>query len=300
MKKFVLYILIFIAAVAVIDVAFNFACQYLNGHAKGGDTASNYDITNTVTSPVVIFGSSRAIHHYEPSELEKTLGKEVYNCGADGNGILFFYGRFRLMTGRYTPEAIIYDIEPDFDIFVDDRSKYLGLLKRWYGRPELDSLIADIDPKETVKLKSALYRFNGTFVQMLSDNFSPKQNVAYHGFKPLDGVIDYDAKSVAVKSKEWDPLKKKYFLKLIEECRQKKIRLIIGLSPYYGEIDKKKYEPILQLCREHDIPVIDFLTDTTITAHRGYFQDATHLNETGARAFTVKFAPRLRELLTDK
>lgn len=295
MKKFVLYILVFFAAVAVIDMAFKAACSYLNAHARGGDTASHYAITNTITSPVVIYGSSRAIHHYEPAVLEKELGREVYNCGADGNGILFFYGRFRLMTERYTPEVIVYDIEPDFDIVADDHSKYLGLLKRWYGRPELDTLIADIDAKEAVKLRSALYRYNGTFVQMLSDNLRPAQDVAYHGFKPLEGVIDYEAKAGAAKPNEWDPLKEKYFRRLIRECREKGITLVLALSPYYGTIDRSRYEPILGLARQYDIPVIDMLTDTAITSHREYFQDATHLNATGARLFTERFAPRLRQ-----
>lgn len=290
MKKFIVYILVFFAIVAAIDVAFGFACQYLNSHAKGADTASNYAIANTVTSPVVIFGSSRAMHHYVPEILEDSLATEVYNCGNDGNGILFFYGRFRLMTERYTPEVIIYDVEPKFDILADDHSKYLGLLKRWYGRAEIDSLIADIDPNEALKLRSSLYRFNGSFVQMLSDNLRPMQNVAYHGFKPLAGVMDYEPEPEVSRPIEWDPLKEKYFRKLVADCRAKGIRLIVCASPSYGRTETNEYNAVLELCREYDIPTISFLTDSTFNRRREYFQDATHLNETGARAFTAVFA----------
>lgn len=64
MKKFIIRILTFFAVVAMIDVAFGYVCRYLNSHAKGGDTLNHYYIAKECDKDILIFGSSRCMHHY--------------------------------------------------------------------------------------------------------------------------------------------------------------------------------------------------------------------------------------------
>lgn len=185
MKRFLAYICIFFGLIILIDIGVGFVARYLNSHAKGGDTANHYYIANEMTDSVLVFGSSRAIHHFNPRILEQTLGTTAYNCGVDGNGILYNYGRLLTITRRYTPKMIIYDVLPSFDMQDDDDSKYLSWQRRWYDVPGVSEIFYDISHLEKYKMISQMYRYNRSIIQMLSDNLNPRQEIDYKGFKPL-------------------------------------------------------------------------------------------------------------------
>lgn len=194
MKKFVRNILIFFAVVAVIDVAFGFACRYLNSHAKGGDTKLHYFVTNECEADILIFGSSRAFHHYDPRIIEDSLGMSCYNCGTDGNGVVFLYSRLLMMTERYTPKVIIYDICKSFDVDEGDNMKYFKWQKRYYDKPGVSDVFEIVSTNEKYKMWSQLYSYNGDFIQMLMDNIHPMQEFNVGGYRPVNKTMTYDPK----------------------------------------------------------------------------------------------------------
>ncbi len=292
MRRFLASILIFFLITAVVDIIFGVVCGYLNTHSKGGDTADHFHITDTQEAPVLIMGSSRAVHHYNPDIISDSLGREVYNCGLDGNGILFQYVRLLMIMERYTPEVIIYDAFPMYDMEAGDNVKYLRWLKRWYGREALDSLISDIAPMEHLKLKSSLYRYNGDFIQMLGDYLKPEQ-VSIRGYKPMDGVINYTPPAFDRTPCEWDPIKLKYFKKFLDLCRERNIKLTVVYSPYFRAASSEAYSKLTQLCMDYDIPVIDMFADTAYSQNMAYFDDASHLNSTGAEKFSGEIGHRI-------
>ena len=83
-------------------------------------------ISDEVDANILIFGSSRAAHHYVPSILSDSLDMSCYNCGLDGNGIIYGYGKLKTITARYYPKIVILDIQPTFDLFTNDNCKYLA------------------------------------------------------------------------------------------------------------------------------------------------------------------------------
>ncbi len=134
MKRFFIRISIFILLVIVCDVAVGFVGGKLMDNAKGGDTRRKYSIANNTNEDVLIFGSSRAIYHYDSEILEDTIGMSVYNCGFQGNGIICAYGFFKMITKRYYPKCLVYEITPSFDYIVGDNHKYLGNLRYFYSK----------------------------------------------------------------------------------------------------------------------------------------------------------------------
>lgn len=64
-------------------------------------------ISDEVDANILIFGSSRAAHHYVPSILSDSLDMSCYNCGMDGNGIIYGYGKLKTITARYYPKIVI-------------------------------------------------------------------------------------------------------------------------------------------------------------------------------------------------
>lgn len=294
MRRFLFYILCFFAAVAIVDVAFGIGCRWLNSHARGGDTAEHYAVAMTQTQPVVILGSSRAAHHYNPAILEDSLGSGVYNCGEDGNGILFHFGRLSLMMQRYTPELVIYDALPGFDIEHEDNTKYLAWLRRWAGEECLDTLFSDISPLEPLKLHSSLYRYNKSFLQMAMDCVKPAHHAGYHGYRPLPDTMAYAAPVYDRPAPEWDELKLKYFTKLIEMCRRHGTKLVVVYSPYYRAVSSDMLTPITRLCQEMGVPVIDRFADAAFVNDSTLFEDASHLNAPAADRFTSSLSTQLK------
>ena len=299
MRKYLIKIILFFIAVVIIDIAFGFACRYLNTHAKGGDTKNHYDIAMNMKADVLLFGSSRCIHHYVPSIIKDTLEMSVYNCGVDGNGILYQYSRLRMILNRYTPKVIVYDICPEFDIENGDNSKYLGWQKRFYDVPGVNEVFEDINQMEKYKMFSQLYRYNSDFIQMLSDNVNPLQDVDGAGYKPKLGTMDYQPEQSDMNPtvKEWDPLKKKYFKKFYGLCKQNGIMLIIAYSPLYKANTSIEFNAITNFCHQNNILLIDNYHNPMFTEHRDYFADTRHMNDTGAQEYTKVFASEIRKLL---
>lgn len=300
MRKFLIYTLIFFCVIFFIDIIFGVICRHLNSHASGGDTANHYNITMVQTDSVLIMGSSRAIHHYDAKILEDSMHTSVYNCGLDGNGILFQYGRLSLILQRYRPKAIIYDAIYTFDISKESAAERdLRWLRRWSGNHALDSLIDDISSNEKYKLKSNFYTYNTDFIQMLSDNLHPMQEITYKGYKPLYGTIDYTPESYDEEIVEWSPLKLKYFKKFIELCKSNDIKLVVVYSPWYGKKSSKPYTRLTELCQEEGIPVIDYYGGGIFNDSTHLFKDASHMNDDGAKSFTRNIAQRLHKIFNE-
>ena len=115
MKKFLLKVVLFLACVVIMDLVFGYGFSWLRSHAKGGSTANCEYIANRVEEDIIILGSSRATHHYIPQIIEDSLGMSCYNCGEEGNGVILAYGRLKMLTNRYKPQLILYEITSGYD-----------------------------------------------------------------------------------------------------------------------------------------------------------------------------------------
>lgn len=91
-------------------------------------------------------GSSRASHHYVPEIISEKLGMSCFNAGQDGNGIILQYGRWKMLSERYTPKLIIYDINPGFDMVVNDNMTYVDRLKPFCYEVAVKNYVSSIFP----------------------------------------------------------------------------------------------------------------------------------------------------------
>ena len=238
MKKFIILLFALFAILAGIDIATGLVFDKLTLSAKRGYTGRNEFIADKLHDPVLVFGSSRSVHHYDPQVLADSLGVPCYNCGQDGMGIITFYGRFKLLTARYTPRLIIYDVTTDFDLRRNDNVTYLTWLKPYYNRPGIDSIFWHVEPTERVKMLSNMFRYNGKALQIITDNKPGDDNDdALKGFVPLDGIMTYDKEEDATKTQvDFDPVKLYYISRLVKDCSAKGIRLVFAISPLYNSV----------------------------------------------------------------
>lgn len=297
MKKFLVNILIFFAIVAAVDVAAGKLFRYLQTKA-GGRTGAEYYACKESNEDVIIMGSSRASHHYVPQIITDSLGLSCFNAGQDGNGIILQYGRWKMMSERYTPKMVIYDINPGFDLVENDNMAYVDRLKPFASDRIVRDYIGEIFPMERLKLVSQMYRYNYKFIEMVSDFGKGIDN---GGYLPLYGqirqeVVDgYESK---VSSIEYDEAKLKYLECLARECKEKGVKLVLAVSPYYGggSYDLNTFASVKEMANKNGADFLYYNTDE-YDFNPDYFKDSYHLNDNGAVKFSSDLAGKLKEII---
>lgn len=297
MKKFLFKITIFLVSIIIIDTIAGLLFPFLVCSAKGGDNWRNNYICNDTKEDVLIFGSSRAIHHYNPSIISDSLNMPCYNCGQDGNGIILNYARYNLILQRYTPKIIIYDVQSSFDLISgDDNHKYLKWLKAYYDKDGIPQIFESVDKTEKFKMMSNLYRYNSSFIQIVSDCIRPQQSSGEKGYRPLLGEMDrmkISKKKDIYNNVIYDSLKLSYINKFINA--NKNVMVVFVISPTWSGLDSLQYYPIKKICEEKGLLFINFANDQKYMYNYKYFKDGAHLNSVGADEFTKDLMSILKE-----
>lgn len=297
MKKFLIKIALFFAIVAIVDLGYGKVGDYLRDHAKGGMAAKVHYICEECNDDIIMMGSSRMQHHYVPQVFEDSLGMTCYNAGMDGNGILLSYGFLEMMLERFHPKRIIYDVS-SFDMYTDDNTKYLDYMKPYYWNEHesVAGIFRDVDGMERWKMLSSLYRYNSKLFQMIGDNMHPLSNLE-KGYSPLYRTMDYDPPMPSGEAKrEEDCLKIQYLRKFIVKAQENDVELVFVASPTWHGLHKTSFNiPILSLCDELNVDFMDCYYDSIICSSHEYWSDGTHMNDNGAKAFSVELVSRLRK-----
>lgn len=299
MKKFLLFLLkvgLFFLALILVDRALGMVFAYMGENAKGGYVGHHVYVTDKANEDILIFGSSRAIHHYNPQIISDSLGMSCYNCGQDGNGIVLFYGIWQMIKERYKPKMIIYDVNTNFDLYVgESNQKYLGWLRMDYNRPGVNQIFSAVDPTERFKMISMLYRYNSKFMQNITDYAHPIFGIEGNGFLPLKGELDKmkvkDKKSGKNEPAKVDSLKLSFINRLINETGG--VDLVFVASPKWYEPRKMDYQPIKDICEQRGIRFLDFSDEKKFVHQDKWFKDGTHLNARGADEFTRYFCHKV-------
>ena len=191
MKKFIFKIIIIFTIVAIFDYFFGVVMGHVvNNINVGGQGRDNY-ICNVAEEDILVFGSSRAVHHYNSTILEDSLGMSCYNCGEEANGFILSYGRLLMALERHCPKVIIQDITAEFDLHKNDNHKYLGWLKTRYERAGVSEIFDAIDKTESYKMKSQMYRYNSKFLQNIFVYLtSVSTDMGIKGYRPINEPFD--------------------------------------------------------------------------------------------------------------
>ena len=299
MKKFILKTILFFVCVVMIDRAFGQIFSYLRAHAKGGSTANCEYIANSATDDIVILGSSRATHHYVPKIIEDSLGLSCYNCGEEGNGVILAYGRLKMLTERYSPKLVIYELTPEYDYGTKDpNAKYLGYLRAYYNKIGIKEIFDDFDDGlSQIKMKSKMYQNTSRLLPDLLDNIIYRDNM--QGFNPLYGQTKIAAKDTHLENKtiDVDSMKLNYLEKIIKLCQNKNIPLVFMISPLYNNINMNEYAPAMYLCEKYGIKVFDNHKMEGIASESEYFQDESHMNYKGAKLYNEQVVKQIKTII---
>ena len=304
MKKFLIKAFIVLTALFVADRMIGLVMEHLLCKINTGVLGKDNYICDHCDEEVLVFGSSRAMMHYNAKMMEEELGHTVYNCGGNGYGIILSYGRLLMISERYHPKLIILDVTPEFDLIeYNDNLRDLKELKRHFDRKGISEIFNDIDLTEKYKMMSYLYRYNSDFLhnplRLRSKKTFDRNDVGVQGFIPSN--LDFNemrVKDFHDDEKRPDPIKLSYLNRFVD-LASKHSRLIFVVSPYWKGRESKIFIPARQLADSLGIPYLDFSNAPKFVHNNTYFRDGIHLNARGADVFTADLVARLKDLMRE-
>lgn len=265
--------------------------MYFSENSKVNDPFI-YSLTNS-KDDIVIFGSSRAKHHYNAKMIEDSLLKATYNFGSGGQNIFYHEILLNNLIEFHTPRAIILElINIDFEKTPSqwDKDKLDVLLPFTFQSQAVDSVLGGIDSYHKYKKLSKLYPYNSQLYTILRNNYFPYNN-HFNGFLPIEG--DHWRKDIQVIDSSYTSIK--YDLnkiaalnRFIELCISNNIEILIFISPSYVKYTRETpYERIIcDLVKKYDIKVFDFTNSQYFIENNNFFKDPGHLNIIGAQEYT--------------
>ena len=291
--------LIFLVLAGLLDLVCGKVLQFLYYKQKSGyDYRASYSIDST-NAPGLIFGSSRANHHYVTHILADSFNTAFYNVGRDGQSILYDYAILKAIVKRYTPRLILLDCQDEeLFYFTDSYERLSSLLPYAKTHPEINQTVQMRSGFEKLKMISQVYPYNSLFFSILGGiSGGAKGRVEEeNGYLPLDRPfhsLNVDQNKF-LSTKEPDSNKIKTFDSFIDLCRQKGIELYVVMSPYFDPVNVKFIKTIDEQIRYEAVPHFDYSRFPGLVGHIEYFSDDKHLNRKGSEIFTRDLINNIR------
>jgi hypothetical protein len=266
-------------------------------------------------APLVICGSSRARHHYDPDTLAARLGMTAWNFGRDGQfGPFYSYGVAELVLRSYMPRLWILEVD-DRTISGPDPLSSLNVLLPYAAQdPAIAELVNHRSRYERLKRLSAIYPYN-SLVLALYDPRGGGAHETRRGYAPIDGAIApadtlEEATDAAAPLRGADsgdlapnPLKRRYLQAMIDSLERRGVTVLAVRSPEFlrGPRDRARARAEAERLRSAFAGLkVRFLdlgaaADPELAQAR-YFRDRTHLNRAGADRFSSLVADSILSL----
>lgn len=295
MKKFALRLLIGLFLILVGDYVIGNTLEYFYFKTSSGLLQRTTYALEETEADILIFGSSRANHHYDTKIIEEKTGQSAYNTGRDGNFTFFQTALLKSVLCRYTPKQIILDFSGTFKFLQEDYDRLSSLLPYYNSHEELRDIILLRSPFEKYKLKSKIYPYNSLLTTITVGNLNFNANRrgnegAYKGYVPSYGIWENELIAKETPDKyEIDKNKLVIFEEFLELTQQNNIPLIVVYSPVYYLYNKNySVEVCMNICKKYNVSFVDFSKDIDFLENKQLFNDRQHLNKDGAKLLTQK------------
>jgi hypothetical protein len=242
---------------------------------------------NETNEDILIFGSSRAQHHYIPDTISKVTGHTVYNCGLGGQGIVFSYIQISETLKRYKPLIIMLDFSNmPLGSNVDPKLKILG--HYYHNNDLIRSILNNGSRFEKFKYVFSIYPYNGLLYNLLLGLiYSP--DVSFKGYIPISGSIDTNLiiGEDSGKIQGIDAKQMSYLQEITNICHKHKVDFWILVSPIYRKTknDSKIIQDLKIFTEQQRVHFLDF-SQTTYFSNHLLFKDNLHLNSNGTNIYS--------------
>jgi hypothetical protein len=300
-KKIFLNIAFIILVVAILDFAIGKTLRHFYFTEKSGlHYRTTYSMDST-KAEILVFGSSRANHHYVPDIYEDSLHMSFYNTGRDGSSMLYNLAVFKSILKRYTPKIIIFDLVPKSLYYNAVNYERLSSLQPYYSdHPEVKDIVQLRGPYEKYKLFSSIYPFNSGLLAIIMGNLeiNKKRKGDQKGYVPLLNCIkDTSLISLVDSTDNFDTTHVQALNYIARICKLKNILLLFVNSPIYANIPTPaSAEVFSRIADEYNAVFLSYLNDSLFLKSPSLFNDRGHLNDKGAKIFSTMLVHQIKSI----
>ncbi len=287
-KLFLLFLIIF-----VLDFSIGKTLRHFYFTQESGwQYRTTYAMENTVAD-MIVFGSSRANHHYHPEVFEKRLPFEYYNAGRDGSYNLYHFAVLKSILKRHKPKMVILEFgKEEFKKSQVGYDRLSALLPYYKTHPEIREILDHKSEAEPLKLAvSQIYPFNSSIFTIAIGNaaINKTRRGDIKGYVPLDKTWNEPMKTIqSVPAYDVDTVSVWAYESFLKECKLASVPVYVVTSPYFER--SALMDTSMQLGKniagKYDVPFFDFSQDEKLISHPNFFADHLHLNDKGARIFS--------------
>ena len=285
-KFLILFLIVF-----VLDFFIGSGLRYLYFKQHNGfQFRTTYSLEKT-NADILIFGSSRANHHYDTKMLENRLKMSCYNVGRDGTGIFYHTAILKGILKRYTPKIIILDLRRwEFEKENLSYDRIALLLPYYKSHPEMQPIVELKSKYEKYKLLSGIYPFNSSMFSILVGNLKRNGTTEIKGYLPVTETLTVAPTPVKIgdNDKIIDTTQVATYETFIKDCIKAGVELHIFCSPYFSGSDEQdlSIEFEKKIAEKYNISYHDFSNEPSFLNKLPLFADYSHLNKEGAQLFT--------------
>jgi len=298
MKKFILRLLLGLIFVVLFDFIIGKTLKHFYFEQDSGFQYRTTHSLNYTEDEILIFGSSRANHHYDTNILESKLNMSTYNTGRDGTYLFYQTALLKTILKRHQPKIIIYDFFGSFEYSQSDYDRLSFLLPYYEEHEEIREVLELKGPFEKFKTLSKIYPYNSMLFNIIMGNmeFNKKKNKDIKGFVPLNKNWTSELQAIKSTTKyELDQNKLNAFKDFIQLCKKNNIELHVIVSPvFYTYQSDYSITTCKQICAKQNVPFYDFTRDDKFLQKPEWYADILHLNQTGAKKFSSIVADSLK------
>lgn len=245
---------------------------------------------------ILIFGSSRAYHHYNPEIFEKELGLTCFNVGYGGQNIYYHLAILKSALKRHKPKVVILDlfyIDFQFTKVEHDKEKLAVFLPFVHKSEVMNQAVLMRGFNENIKIISSIYPFNSKQLHMLRNNLMESRS-DYNGFVGLTRSWNKNIENQDFGDYTIDNDKLKAIFEFIDLCKVNNINLLLNVSPHFAVVNNKSiYLELSQLIEQKYGILIENYENDKELMNNIYFADPFHLNLYGANNFSKKVAKNI-------
>ncbi len=288
---FILKFSILFFIVFIFDFSIGKGLRYLYYKQQNGyQFRTTYSLEKT-KADILIFGSSRANHHYDTEIFENRFKMSCYNVGRDGSGIFYHTAILKGVLKRYTPKIIILDLRRWEFVRLDLSYDRIALLLPYYkSHPEIRPIVELKSKYEKYKLLSGIYPFNSSLFSILVGNLNRNGTTEIKGYLPITGTSTAIPTQTKKEISEGtiDTTQVATYEVFIKDCIKAGVELHIFCSPYFSGNDEQdlSIEIEKKIAEKYNIQYHDYSFDPTFWNKPLLFSDNSHLNKEGAQLFT--------------
>lgn len=285
--KFLLY---FVIAIVFLDflVGFFFERFYFSENSKKNDPLIHAVLETN--EDILVLGSSRALHHYNPKIIQDSTELTCYNVGSGSQNIYYHLAILEATLERYRPKVVVLELmNIDFEVTPPQwETEKLGVLLPFFNKSEgVKKAVLRRGVSEKAKTLSSVYPFNSIFYTSFRNNFFPIRN-NINGFIPIEKVWNKSIENETLSIVKPDSNKIEALFNFIELCKTNEVQTFIFVSPYFSAKNGQgKYESIsTEIQKRYGIKILNLENDSLFMKNKQLFADPGHLNSKGADNYT--------------